>query len=164
MDRMLTLAVAVVLVMGCMAAAMADPAASDAAAIPAPNVPLPADPTPAEAAEADPVGTITGLVRDIRAGNWRLAAVAVLVLLMLALSKFRGLVSWFKGDRGGAILVGLLGLLGTLSAALATSEPLGLDLFVGALATTWTAVGGYTWVKRLWKPSDQELKLPLPAE
>lgn len=109
---------------------------------------------PVAAAERDPLGTGARIVRDIRAGNWRMAAAGLLALLMLLLGKVRARIPWFAGDRGGAILVGVLGLGGALSSALATSTPIGPELLVGALGVTWTAVGGYSWIRRLLKPAD----------
>ena len=117
------------------------------------------EPTPAETAQADPIGTAGQLVADVRAGDWRHAAALVLALLMLGLGKLRN--SWapakrfFGGDRGGAVLVGLLAVVGALSTALVADAPLDWRLFAGALMTAWTAVGGYIWVKRIWRPKDQ---------
>jgi len=113
--------------------------------------------TPAEKAEEDPMGTAVQLVQDIKSGNWRMVAAAVLAFLMLGLAKVRDKVKFFSGDRGGAILVGILGLAGAISSALATDTALDWKLFVGAMGVTWTAVGGYSWIKKLWKPADHEV-------
>lgn len=110
---------------------------------------------PAAEAESDPLGAIERLVQSIRGGHWRLAVALVLSLLMLGLSKVRDRVSWFSGDRGGAILLGVLALTGAISTALATpATPLDWKLFVGALGVMWTACGGYVWVKRIIWPKD----------
>lgn len=110
--------------------------------------------SPVEAAEADPLGTAGDLVSAVREGNWRLVASLALALLMFGLSKVRDKIKWFKGDRGGAVLVGILGLAGAVATALAGDGPLDWKLLLGALGVTWTAVGGYTWVKRLIWPAD----------
>lgn len=105
-------------------------------------------------APADPLTTGGDLIQAVRSGQWRLAASLALALLMLLLGKARN-ASWspFKGDRGGAILVGLLAFAGALSTALATSAPLDWKLLLGTMGVLWTAVGGYTWIKRIIWPA-----------
>lgn len=112
------------------------------------------EPTPPEQAEEDTLGTLEQLVNAVRYGQWRLAASLVLALLMLALAKARPHMPWFEGDRGGAILVGVLALAGAISTALATTAPLDWRLFAGALAVMWTAVGGVQWIKRIVWPKE----------
>lgn len=120
------------------------------------------DAGPAASAEPEPepsgdfVETLFQIVNDARAGNWRLVAAGVLALLMLALGKLRDKIKWFRGDRGGAVLVMLLSLSGALSTALFSSAELDLRLFLGAAGIAWTAVGGYTWLKKLLWPGDAE--------
>jgi hypothetical protein len=115
-----------------------------------------AEPTPAEQAEADPVGVATDVVNDVKAGDWRHAVAGMLALLMLALGKVRGKIKYFDGDRGGAILVGVLGMAGAISTLLVSEAALDWRLFAGAFATVFTAVGGYTWIKRLIWPKDKK--------
>ena len=115
-----------------------------------------AESSPAPASEADPVGILFQIINDVRTGNWRLVAAGGLALLMLVLTKLRDKVRWFKGDRGGAVLVMLLSLGGALSTALFSSAELDLKLFLGAAGIAWTAVGGYTWLKKLLWPGDAE--------
>lgn len=112
--------------------------------------------TPPEQAETDPVGTVLQLVGHIKAGEWRLALALVLALLMFALARVRDKVKWFRGDRGGAVLVMVLALAGTVSTALASSATLDYKLLLGTLGLAWTAVGGYSWIKRLFWPKDDE--------
>lgn len=115
---------------------------------------VPAAESPADTVEADPAGALVSFVESVRAGNWRGVAALVLGALMLVLGKVRDKISWFRGDRGGAILVMVLALAGTLSTALASSADLDSRLFAGAAGLAWTAVGGYTWFKRLVWPQD----------
>jgi len=127
------------------------PAAPEAAEAPA----EPAKATPVEAAEKDPLGEAAEVVNAIKSGNWRMAAAGLLAFLMLGLGKIRGKVKWFDGDRGGAVLVGILGFGGGLSTALASGVALDFQLFLGAFGVVFTAVGGYTWIKRLIWPQDK---------
>lgn len=123
-------------------AAVSAPAASGAPAT------APAEP------ERDTASTADQVVRDVRAGNWRYALAGLLFLAMAGLSKVRDKVKWFKGDRGGAVLVMLLALGGALSTSLFSTEPLTPKLFIGAVGVAWMAVGGFTWFKRLIWPAD----------
>lgn len=104
--------------------------------------------------EAKPGDTFVELVLAVKNGHWRMAASLALVLLMLGIRRFRDKLPYLKGDRGGAILVGIMGLAGALSAALATDAALDYKLVLGALGATWMAVGGYTWVKKILWPKD----------
>jgi hypothetical protein len=116
---------------------------------------------PAKATE-DPLGSLAALVRAIKTGDYRMAAALALALVMVALSKVRDKTKLFAGDRGGAILAAILGFAGALSTAIAAGAPIDLKLFTAAVQVTFIAVGGYTWIKRLWKPSTPP-KAPAPA-
>lgn len=117
------------------------------------------DPVPAEATapdlEGDPVGALTSFIDAIKARNWAMVASLVLALAMLVLVKVRDKIKWFKGDRGGALLVMLLGLLGGFSTALAApGATIDWRLVVGVVMAVWTAVGGVQWSKRVIWPKD----------
>lgn len=109
----------------------------------------PAPGTPA----ADPAGTVRSIVEAIGNGHWRLAVAGALALLMVA-----G-VRWGAGlfgttDRGKAIAVMVLALLGVFSATLATSAPLTWGVIWGALGVAFTAVGARQWLSRMLWPAD----------
>ena len=104
----------------------------------------------------DPLEAVASLVSSIKNGQWRHAASFALVLVMLGIGKFRDKVSWFKGDRGGTLLVGGLALLGGLASALAADQSIDFSLLTGAIGVGLTAIGGYTGVKKLIWPSDKE--------
>lgn len=95
------------------------------------------------------------LVEAFRSGDWRLVAAFALIALMIGLRRVREFVPQLRGDRGGAILVMLLSLAGALSTSLATDAPVDAKMFLSAVAITWTAVGGYTWIKRLIWPKPE---------
>jgi len=148
------------------APALSADAAPTAAPVDAPAPPAEPASTPAEKADEDPLGSLSELVKAVKEGNWRYAASLVLALLMLGLSKARRwgpMQKAFSGDRGGALLVGILALAGAFATALASSEPLDWKLFVGAAGVMFTAVGGYTWIKRLVWPSDRPATSDKPA-
>ena len=133
------------------AGALAAPAAA-----PAPAAEAAEAPDLAERAEADPLAVGLELVDAVRKGNWRLAIALGLALLMVLGAKARDKVKWFRGDRGGALLVMGLSLAGALATALASDAALDWKLFLGAAGVAWTAVGGYTWFKRLVWPKDTD--------
>lgn len=112
--------------------------------------------TPVERAEQAPLEVAGEVAQDVRRGNWRHAVSGALALLMIALSGYREKIPWFKGDRGGAILVGILGLGGAFSTALAGNAPLDWQLFLGTFGVVWGAVGGYTWIKQIFWPRDKK--------
>lgn len=120
---------------------------------PAQATPVASDATPA----APGLDTVPEVVSAARAGKWLLAIGLALSLLVAALkwvAKQSGF-TWFHTDRGGAVLVGLISLLGALSTAwVGPGAKLDGATFAAALAVTWTACGGYTWVKRIVWPSD----------
>jgi hypothetical protein len=127
------------------------PAAPEAEEAPAEDT----KPEPAAEPEVDALDTAGEVVADVKDGDWRHAVAGLLALVMLGLGKVRGKVKFFDGDRGGAILVGVMGLAGALSTALYSSAALDWRLFAGAFGVVFTAVGGYTWVKRLIWPKDK---------
>ena len=139
------------------AAALVAPAAAEppaAAVLPAPVVASPA--TPAAKADANPLGTIGELLHAVKTGDYRMAAALALALLMAGLGKVRGRIKWFAGDRGGAVLAAVLGFAGALSTALAAGAAIDLRLFTTAAQVTLIAVGGYTWLMRVWRPADKK--------
>lgn len=94
-------------------------------------------------------------VQALRSGDWRLVAAFALVAIMIGLRRIRDKVPWLQGDRGGAIAVMLLSLAGAFTTSLSTDAPVDFKMVLGAVAIAWTAVGGYTWVKRLIWPADK---------
>lgn len=109
--------------------------------------------TPAAKVQADPIGTAKTALDDARAGHWRLLFASILAAIMVLGIKFApGLFG--KTDRGKAIMVMVLAVLGTLSAALAASSALSLSLISGAVVLAFTAVGGRAWISRLLWPAD----------
>jgi len=107
-----------------------------------------------ERAESAPGSMAMDLADAVKKGQWRMVIAMVLSFALVLLGKFRDKVKWFKGDRGGAVLALMLSLGGAAALALASDATLDLRLALGALGVTWTAVGGYTWVKRLIWPKD----------
>ena len=106
--------------------------------------------------ENKPIESLFDLVELIKSGSWRLVVAFALSAIMLGVNKYRDRVPLFKGDRGGALSVVLLAVLGSITAALYSDAALSPSLFMGALATAFTAAGGYTVVKKLIWPSDAE--------
>lgn len=115
------------------------------------GVALPQDmPSPIADSEGDLIGTI---ITSIQSGNYRLLVAAVLSLLMLLAKRFKVReLSIFAGDRGGAILVMLMALAGAFATILATPVQLSLNTILSAVSIAFTAVGGFTWIKRVISP------------
>jgi hypothetical protein len=105
--------------------------------------------------EADVGSALGELVSAAKSGNWRYVLALSLSLLLVVFAKLRDKVKWFRGDRGGAIAVMVLSIGGALATALASDASIDFKLFLGAAGIAWTAVGGYTWVKRLIWPKDK---------
>jgi len=103
----------------------------------------------------DPWDSVGGLLEAIKAGNWKMVAGLVLSGLMYVLNKYRDSLKLFSGDRGGAVLVMLLALGGGLATSLVAGVPVDLKMLLGAVGVAWTAVGGYTWLKRLIWPESK---------
>lgn len=120
---------------------------------PGPSVPPP--PAVTDPADATFPGGFDELVQAFRTGDWRLVAAFALIAVMIGLRRIRDKVPWFRGDRGGAIMVMLLSLSGALSTSLAADQPVDAKLFLSAITIAWVAVGGYTWLKRLIWPGDK---------
>ena len=104
----------------------------------------------------NPFETLVTFVQLIKEGNWRLVAAFVLMIVMFGLNKARNKVRFFKGDRGGAVLLLVLALAGSVSAALFSSAALDPSLIVGAVSVAFTSAGGYTLIKRIIWPKDAE--------
>jgi hypothetical protein len=142
------------------APAISDVAATAPAATPAPPAaePAPADTKPSSAIEDvdnDPVGFIGEIIESAREKNWRILISLLLVALMWVANRFRD-KTWFKGDRGGAILVAGLGLSAGMIGALQSGAPIDWKLMAGVMVAVWTAVGGVTWFKRIIWPKDSK--------
>jgi len=121
----------------------------------APSDPMDGVKLPVPVPEDDALhGLLVNAVKSAQEGNWKLMISAVLFLLMFVVRKVK--LPFLQGDRGGAISVMLLALLGAFGSALASGAPISLGLVTGAVTIAFTAVGGYTWVKRVWKPNDKK--------
>jgi hypothetical protein len=99
---------------------------------------------------------ITSVVTNVRSGNWKLAVAALLSLLMTVLAKARNLVPFFRGDRGGSVLVMILALMGSFATALSLGGSIDLNLVLSAIGVAFTAVGGWTWVNQVVRPADKK--------
>lgn len=140
------------------AADMAEAAPPDAGAPvivdPAAGTVAPAPGTLPARIEANPVEVGREVVESVKDGQgWRFAAAGALGGLMILGIRF---LPWLFGrrDRGKAITIMVLALLGSLSSSLAGVAHLSLPLFTGAVGVAFTAVGGRQWISRLLWPRD----------
>lgn len=83
--------------------------------------------------------------------NWRYLVALCLGVVVFLLRKYVGnYVPWFKTDRGGAVLVLLVGVLGAVTTVLLSPYSLSMDHIVDAVANAVTAAGGYTILKKVF--------------
>lgn len=145
---------AMVLAVTCAAPAGATVYADEPSAL-AQGVSLPPVPDglPAEA-EADPLDAVVMLVLEIQGGSWLLAAALALALAVALLRRVAGRWAWAQTDRGGAVIAGLCGLLGSLAVVLSSGSVPSPSALFGAVAITWAAVGARQWLRRLLWPAD----------
>jgi len=108
--------------------------AASAVALAAPG-PMP-DEVPAEKSEVD---LLRDVVSDLRAHDWRQATSGVIFLLMAVAARFRDRVPFFRGDRGGALLLLAMSALGGVATALLAEASVFSAWFL--LGSVWTAVG-----------------------
>jgi hypothetical protein len=145
------------------AAAQLDAGPPAATAPPASSPPVTVDPsagtvtptqgTIAAQAEAHPTDVAKQAIEDARGGRWRLAIAGALALVMVAGVRWGGRL-FGRTDRGKAIAIMVLSLLGALSTSLATHLPLDLKLVTGAIGLAWMAVGGRKWLSSVLWPRD----------
>lgn len=119
---------------------------------------------------------ISKIVSDsVQSGNWKAVAAAVLVGLVAFLRwvtpKINGKTgAWLNSDRGGTVLVFLGGLAGAFSTALLAHQPVTLQLVISGVITGALAIGAYTGVKQIVKPTDKKIVVvetetpPIPPE
>lgn len=98
----------------------------------------------------------------IRAGEWRLAMAALLVLLVAGARRWGARLSpWLATDRGGAVLALGLAVGLEVAAVLVLDAPLGFTALLYALTTAVAAAGGRQLLRRLLWPQDSP---PWPGE
>lgn len=109
----------------------------------------------AATAQAEPAGAAGQVFKDLLERDWRQAASGFVWLTMGVLARFRGRIPWFRGDRGGALLLLLVALLGGAGTALAAEASILSAWFL--LGSLWTAVGAaglHAITTRLLWPKD----------
>jgi len=106
----------------------------------------------------DPMDMLATVVSAVRSGHWRMAAAAILGLLMFGFNWARKNIGWLKsrldGDRAGAISLIAIALAGGFVAALTSGAPLDVAMLVGSLWTAVDAAGIFLLNKKVISPSD----------
>lgn len=104
---------------------------------------------------------VVGIVQKAReAGhdkNWSILFIiaASIVVLTSAVRKVGGMfIPFLKTDRGGALLVLILGVSGGLVNALAAGATVTLDTVIAGMGVGFMSAGGFTVLKKLLFPSD----------
>lgn len=106
---------------------------------------------------ADAGGFLSFLLSAVVGRNWILLAAAVCVGLTYLLRTFGAKwVPFFATDRGGAVLVLVIGMLGGIGSALAEGKPWWAAI-LGGLGLAATSAGAFVIPKKLVAPT------PAPA-
>lgn len=90
----------------------------------------------------------------VQTGNWKLvAALAVVALVWLARRVGGNYIPLLKTDRGGALLVLLLGVAGALATAFTAGATLTAQVLFHGITTGIMAAGGFNLMKKLLWPT-----------
>lgn len=120
-----------------------------------------------ESVTNDPVtALVITLLEKVMSGDWAAVASAAIALVVYVsrlkkspLQKIFLKLSFgkwdIKSDRGGALLVLLLGLAGGLVTTLTAGAPISVALLVTCLKESVMAAGGYVLVKKIFFPTDE---------
>lgn len=111
-----------------------------------------ADEVPGEKSEME---LLKDIVNAGRAKDWRQMSSLILFLVMAVLTRYRDKMSFFKGDRGGALFLLLLSVIGGIITALIAEASILSVWFV--LGCVWTAVGAagvHTLTTKILWPKD----------
>ncbi|MGH8677185.1 MAG: hypothetical protein ACREUQ_02385 [Burkholderiales bacterium] len=121
----------------------------------------PAPPAPAVTPPLSEDGAITAVLKGAQAGNWKLALAGILSMLMFFLRNARESIPFFRGDRGGALLVMTLSILGAIATAFAVpGMKIDVNTIVTAMTVAFTAIGGWKWLSHLFVPTDKRKAAP----
>lgn len=99
---------------------------------------------------------VVDLMTSIIEGDGRVIAAMAISLVMLLFASVRERISWLRSDRGGTLSVLVLAYGGALVVALRDDVDVTARLFLHALEVALIAIGGYTGVRRLIWPKDEE--------
>ena len=111
--------------------------------------------TAPEAPEDDLLVLATQIVKSAKGGNWSMLAAAVLSLMMTLAWKLKlRRLKFFKGDRGGIVLLMGMSMAGSFSTALYAGQALSLEMAWGATKVAIMAAGGWQLLKRAIWPKD----------
>lgn len=101
------------------------------------------------------------LVRAASSGNWYFVLSALLVAAVWAARKYLSpKIPFLGGDVGGILLAFAMAFFGAVASALGAGAPISMPLFVAAAKIAFTAMGGYTALKKLVGPALANLPLP----
>ena len=93
---------------------------------------------------------IVTAVEAVQAGHWWVLAAAIVSGLVWVVRRWGcSLWPWLGTDRGGAVLVLVTAVLGSLAGLILAGDAAGLDLLMTGLQTGFTAAGGYTIIRRI---------------
>lgn len=110
------------------------------------------------AAPEDEAGALKQLYTAIVGGDWKHAVALLLIIMGMVLRRTRvqkALPRWFKGDRGGVVLIFVMSFVGSLGLAGLAGVGFGdLDAWKTAALVAIEAIGGYVGAKRFIWPKD----------
>lgn len=101
---------------------------------------------------ADGMGFAKAILTAFQSKNWAgvgaLGLIGIVWLLRMLAGKVKQL-SWFTGDRGGAVLVLVTSVAGALFSALVAGKTYSVELLLASVYMGVMAAGGWTLAKRL---------------
>lgn len=109
---------------------------------------------PVEDAEANPIGQAMDVASALKAKKWREGMAGLIVLLMGLFARYRKKIPWVNTDRGGALTVVALGLLGGLVAALNMPGEITAMTVLGSMSIGITAAGFFNVMSKVLWPDD----------
>ena len=108
----------------------------------------------------DPIGFFKSTYDAAKTGQWWMLVSLIVVGITWGARKYAPKISFFQGDRGGAMLAISIGVFGGMAHGILADGTPTLAMLTESIKVTVGAMGGYVAIKKSLFPSD---KLPKAA-